>query len=410
MAKHSTPEVELSGRIPTSRITIVRKRASRFPSATLRAALHERYGDACAFCGETTVPLEIASVIPFHEETSVNSRTATLLCPNCHRKFDDYDPKEAEFTDYLCQILRANADFRNIAVGAKLPGKPIYIADITAERRDNDVWKALLIECKNRSSFSETQITGVLTQLKQYGARANSSQLTLVIPSRLLAKDREIFEKANIEIWDLDFIANTFQAQIEVTPHPYYQILFSAVAKKPPEDPYQILIKRLKACPSGREEWAVYQKLIGEIFSELFTPPLEASITELADLSGVNRRDFVFPNYAETGFWKFLRGRYNADYIVIDAKNYARPISKHQALQILNYLKPHGTGLFAIIISRLGADFSCLHTIREHWIAQQKMIVVLSDRDVEQMLLAASSRGKPEQVIGRWIQEFRLGL
>ncbi|MGI6269323.1 MAG: hypothetical protein ACOYKJ_02110 [Candidatus Howiella sp.] len=54
-----------------------------------------------------------------------------------------------------------------------------------------------------------------------------------------------------------------------------------------------------------------------------------------------------------------------ADFIVIDAKNSAKAISKTDVLQIANYLKKHGTGLFGIIIARKGTNASSDEISRE---------------------------------------------
>jgi len=101
---------------------------------------------------------------------------------------------------------------------------------------------------------------------------------------------------------------------------------------------------------------------------------------------------------------------YGADYIVVDAKNYKNAVSKTQVLQIANYLKPHGAGLFGVIVSRNGVDRGGELTIREQWMANRKMIIVLTDSDMEAMLLAASSGGQPDKVIGQVIQDFRLSM
>ena len=63
-----------------------------------------------------------------------------------------------------------------------------------------------------------------------------------------------------------------------------------------------------------------------------------------------------------------------------------------------------------MIVTRYGANASCLHTITEQWMLHGKMIVLLSDQDIEAMLLAAGSTGNPEDVIGEIIQKFRLSL
>lgn len=367
-------------------------------------------GDRCASCGATNVPLHVVHLRSLSIEGPPSIENLILLCPNCSVLIDSFGPRERDLTQYLLKLLEAHPDFRNPRADAPLTGRPVYLADLLVERREGNEWSSLLLEVKNRSSFSSQQLENVILQLRQYGAREPKRKCVFVAPTRLLNHDRQQLEAANIEIWDIDYLASLFRKQIDESSHPYFRLLFKATGALDPADPYLDLIRRLKACPPGRDEWAIFQKLVGEIFATLFTPPLEPSLSELPDLNGVNRRDFVFPNYADEGFWSFLRDQYRADYIVIDAKNYKGAVSKVHALQIANYLKPHGAGLFGIIICRDEADSGCLHTLREQWIAHRKMIVVLGDREVESMLLAASSGGSPDQVIGRWIQEFRLKL
>jgi len=142
----------------------------------------------------------------------------------------------------------------------------------------------------------------------------------------------------------------------------------------------------------------------------MFCPPLGHPLWESSDASGINRRDIILPNEAQTGFWAFLRQRYGADYIVVDPKNYKGRVSKAQVLQIANYLKPHGTGTFAMIFSRNGEKRSSLLTRREQWSVYGKLVLVLLDDDLESMLLAHDSGGQPEEVLSRTIQDFRLGL
>jgi hypothetical protein len=42
---------------------------------------------------------------------------------------------------------------------------------------------------------------------------------------------------------------------------------------------------------------------------------------------------------------------------------------------------------------------NCLQVIREQWISQKKLIIVLDDNDIESMLLAASSGVNSTEVI-----------
>jgi hypothetical protein len=104
-----------------------------------------------------------------------------------------------------------------------------------------------------------------------------------------------------------------------------------------------------------------------------------------------------------------LRTRYLADYIVVDAKN-GKDVTKAHVLQIANYLKAHGVGLFGMILCRHGCDKGAVVTLREQWIVSNKLIIVLNDSDVESMLLAKSAQGDPASVLSDHIQQFRLSM
>jgi hypothetical protein len=112
----------------------------------------------------------------------------------------------------------------------------------------------------------------------------------------------------------------------------------------------------------------------------------------------------------EGRYWSFLRTNYHAHFVVADAKNYVRRVTKKEALQIANYLKLHGAGLFGLILSRKGSDKGCNLTLREQWIVHQKMVIVLKDSDVEQMLDAKSNGRPPEEIIRQKIEDFRLSM
>jgi hypothetical protein len=101
-----------------------------------------------------------------------------------------------------------------------------------------------------------------------------------------------------------------------------------------------------------------------------------------------------------------LRHRYKGDYIVVDAKNYDGLVGKNDVLQIGNYLKQHGTGLFGLIVTRQGEDSSSLETRKEQWTTYDKLIIILTDDEIKAML----SSNRPEEIIKQKIEDFRLDL
>ncbi|MCW3158599.1 hypothetical protein [Micropruina sonneratiae] len=132
--------------------------------------------------------------------------------------------------------------------------------------------------------------------------------------------------------------------------------------------------------------------------------------TESPTRDGVNRRDIIIPNYASDGFWAHMLLFYSAHYIVVDAKNYVGAVKKREVLQLGNYLSQHGAGLFGMIACRTALDAGAEITRRELWAFHRKMIVVLNDDDLIQMLVAHAGGSDPGDVIRQKIEDFRLGF
>lgn len=178
--------------------------------------------------------------------------------------------------------------------------------------------------------------------------------------------------------------------------------------KKPTKE--EELSEALKTVVAGKTEWINYQRLSCDIFTHLFCPPLDTPRFEYADKERRNRRDMVFENSSNHPYWKILRNIYKADYVVIDAKNYSTCIDKHAVLEIAHYLKAYGCGLFGIILTRYGSDESAKHAIKEQWISGNKLIIVLNDIDLFDMLKMKSIGKNPEEVIRLKIADFRMSL
>src|SRR6476659_2979143 len=75
----------------------------------------------------------------------------------------------------------------------------------------------------------------------------------------------------------------------------------------------QSFAARLEGMPAGKAHWSAYQRLYKDILDYLLCPPLSASSWESSNAAEVSRRDLVYPNYADMGFWRFLRHEYRAD-------------------------------------------------------------------------------------------------
>ncbi|WP_155981261.1 hypothetical protein [Nocardia sp. BMG111209] len=167
---------------------------------------------------------------------------------------------------------------------------------------------------------------------------------------------------------------------------------------------------RLRETPPGRGAWQRYQRLCVSIFDYLFSPPLNPGIYELSNYTKVNRRDIIMPNYSTGGFWRYMREKYHADHVVIDAKNYTDEITKDPVLQMANYLTEQGPGLFGIIATRAGRNEASTHILREQWMMHRKLIITLTDGDLMQMIETKEGGEAPESLVQQKIEDFRLSI
>jgi hypothetical protein len=368
----------------------------------------------CALCG-ATVPLHRIHVLPPISGDNKHPGAHLYVCQNCNLQLDRGALREFDFVRALADLMLGSGAYSDVTLGPDVSSGTSGMhlrADILA--RTSDHKRRILIECKSFPTVTGTRLLEAVAQLRRYQEFVRADDFVLALPARLTADQRKSVESTGVGIWDLDAIAARFSTGLHTVAHPFLRALLTSAAAlaQPTASPSfeAQLLNDLRILPSGHPTWAAYQQLIARIFERLFCPPLSAPITELHDDAGANRRDIILPNYADDGFWAFIRGRYCADFIVVDAKNHSAPIGKGEVLQVLNYLKRHGAGLLGIVVSRCGGDASCLHTVHEHWANDGKLVVVLSDDHVERMLRTKEAGGPPEDVLRQWIEDFRLAL
>jgi hypothetical protein len=381
-------------------------RQSRIGEQIKRQLLIGAHG-ICAMCGSRSQFLEICHKVPLSSGGTNDPDNLLVLCPDCHRLFDS-GPTELHFVQFISDLIRRNPDYSDVNLEAAIGRTQRYRADIVAHRRNGQGKETVIVECKSFSVLAEAQLQAVIGRLEEYSNSVDDAHLVLAFPGRASDSARHKLTNSNIELWDIDRIADLFSEQIISSEDAYYRSVF--LRAKPRTSLDERYIREIKSCPAGHENWMEYQKLIGRVLEYLFCPPLTSALEQHSDASRTNRRDFIFPNYASDGFWLYIRSRYGADYIVVDAKNGKGKTKKSHILQIANYLKPHGVGLFGMILCRNGTDAGARTTLREQWLFHNKLIIVINDSDLEAMLLAKTAGGDPTSVLGDRIQQFRLSV
>lgn len=378
--------------------------------------LIENSDNSCAICGEKfdeNNHLDIDHIIPLTAGGTNELENLQLVCRKCNIKKSNILFSEPYFVSFLENLLqRKEEDFdvkKSNLIGHGLRIQP----DLVFRRKKGNKIENCVVEVKILTAYTIDRIKDIIIQIESYKEHYNNAKGIFAFPGELPYKYMEMFHKADIEVWDKVFLATEFEKEIEQTNNPFFNNMFkiNKTSAKDIKKVAKIMIEKLYNCKAGIENWYEYQQLIGEILRILFYPELDKPIFESSDITRSNRRDIIMPNYTIDGFWNFLRQTYCADYIVIDAKNSTKSVRKQDVLQMGNYLKQHGTGLFGIIVSRNYKMTSTItYSLLEMWALQRKMIIILDDNDIEQMLLEKMNEGEPEKIIRQKIEDFRLSI
>lgn len=378
--------------------------------------LLQRDGEYCSICGQPfgVVGMTVDCIVPKSKGGDYSIDNLQLLCPSCNAMKGSQRGVLLgyQFEEYIKQLLDEHPSFDLEPNLAALEGAPQV--DIVAKRRKEGRLQLVVCELRTSTSYTFDRIRAIIERLNLIKQYVPDSIAAFVFPGELPENYMVELQRAGIEIWDKKYLVKEFGEQIEQRKNTIFsRLLLSGIqcdqeTKK--KDKYSEAIEELRNCPSGKENWGKYQKLVGKILELLFCPDLGSPIPQSEDFTRTNRRDYIMANYTSDEIWSYLRNKYCADYLVVDAKNSGKPIQKADLLQIGHYLKWAGAGLFGVIISRKGIGKSASFSQRELWIQDKKMIIVLDDSDVEQMLLERKSDNNPAKVLLKKIEDFRLSI
>jgi hypothetical protein len=318
---------------------------------------------------------------------------------------------------YIPFIFGANAKIEESRELASLAMRPDFIISLSENHY-------AIVEVKNQSPNTQVRLNAVANQLQEYSDAFKhfhpeaSVSLVLIMVGALSEENRAYLAYRGIDrvidTAELQRLTKSDTGATNVTVSDTDTVKGADAEQLPKhtqsESMAETLLTTLESTPPGRPAWVQYQKWVGSALEYLFYPQLAKPISELSNQTRTNRRDFIFPNYATEGFWAFLRSHYSAHFVVVDAKNLTKRVSKAEVLQLANYLSDHGAGLFGLIVSRHQSAYGAEVTQREQWAIHRKMIIVLNDTDMKQMFTIYLSGDDPSDLIRQKIEDFRLSF
>ncbi|MPV64348.1 restriction endonuclease [Burkholderia sp. BE17] len=262
------------------------------------------------------------------------------------------------------------------------------------------------------------------TVLRQAAVQLNAAkQLTgaqngLLIVSMLLPQNlkNDIEAREGISVWDAHHLNELLAARPEIEQD--FRLLLDAQAvfrrgleQPAPLDPRaQELIERLESLPPGREVFREYEDLCVEILNYAFIPQLSVPSVQSRSEDGLDIRDAVFPINSDHAFWQEIKRICSTRFMVAEFKNHSESVRQREVESLQQYLYSKAMRTFGVLCSRNQPSESALLARRRAWVETDKLILLLSDEELKDLVRAKSYGEKLTDVLDAQLQEFFLRL
>lgn len=262
------------------------------------------------------------------------------------------------------------------------------------------------------------------TVLRQAAVQLNSAkQLTgamngLLIISMMLPQNLkdDIEAREGITIWDSRNLNDLLTNHPEIERDFHLLLDAQPVARHSLEQPASLdpraqeLIGRLEALPPGRENFREFEDLCVEILNYAFFPQLGIPSVQNKSEDGLDIRDAVFPILGDYIFWKEIKRICSTRFMVAEFKNYTKNVGQREVESIQQYLYSKAMRMFGVLCSRNQPSESALLARRRAWVEADKLILLLSDEDLKDLVRAKSYGENPTDVLDVQLGEFFLRL
>lgn len=170
------------------------------------------------------------------------------------------------------------------------------------------------------------------------------------------------------------------------------------------------LCQELRALGKGKKYWKAYENLCGRILRYLFPNDLSGWHAQKRTDDGLNRYDLICRLSPTTDFWNFVDNQLASRYVLFEFKNYNKPIKQGQILTTEKYLLPLALRRLGIVFCRKGADQSAQLTVAGAMRESGKMMLVLEDENVCELLHAKDHGDDPSDHLFRLSDDFLMAL
>ncbi len=163
-------------------------------------------------------------------------------------------------------------------------------------------------------------------------------------------------ENPRLRVWDRDVLNRLVNKHLDVL-EKYFALYPAAIEVLNREfDPanvkrYLEFEQRLQACPTGKDHFDEYESIGTELWQYIFDGDLGKPKVQRTTKDGVQRRDSLFPNLRKSRFFQRVFDRFDADFVIVDFKNYADPINSDVIEDVSHYANI-ALGRFVVVVTR----------------------------------------------------------
>lgn len=165
--------------------------------------------------------------------------------------------------------------------------------------------------------------------------------------------------------------------------------------------------------PPGTEQWAKYEDYVAGVVSFLFAGLLDNFVLQKRTETqydsadrGVEIRDLLCQNRADSGFWGELKGKYECSEVLFEAKN-KETLDRDDLRQTYCYLKP-SIGFWGFIVCRSEQPDKIVaynRTLFSNFV-QRRGVMILTDEDLSQMVELKLQEHDPASFLWDLYSEF----
>lgn len=149
-----------------------------------------------------------------------------------------------------------------------------------------------------------------------------------------------------------------------------------------------------------------YENAVGQLIPSLLYPNMDFAQVQARTESGVSIRDLVFYNTQRAPFLQEIFADYGSRQITFEMKNVAA-IERTHVDQLNRYMTDE-LGRFGVFVTRHPLKAAMFKRTIDLWSGQRKVIVALTDADLEQMVEVFDSKQRdPLDVVTKKYAEFR---